>query len=459
MREASLRSSETPVTLGADTFTLQVALKPPSAVVAVMVAEPAFTALTTPVSLTVATEVSLLDHVTSRFVASAGETVAVRVRLSPTLRDASLRSRETPVTAAVTFTVQVAFTSPSLPFAEAVMVAVPGLTAVTTPLLSTVATALSLLDHVTVLSVASEGLIVAVSVRVLPTWTSAESLSSLISFTGLITVTLQVALWPPSLVVMVMVVAPGFSAFTVPSFSMVATSLSLVSHLMDFTAAFSGLMVGLSLMVSPTASFASLLSSEMPVTGTATFTEQFAVNFPSLVETVMVAVPAFTPVTTPFWSTEATPLLLLAQVISFSSASKGYTPALRVTVLPTPTVTFFGLMEMPVTGFLMVISHVAVKSPSTVFTVMVALPVLSADTVPSLRTTAIFVSLDSQVTSLFVASVGYTVASSFSVSPTLRFAFFWLSETFVTTASFSAGATALIPESSDCSSNGRTTPT
>ena len=60
------------------TVTAQVSVKPPSAVVAVMVAEPAATAVTRPVVLlTVAAAVLLEDHVTFLLVAVAGTTVAV----------------------------------------------------------------------------------------------------------------------------------------------------------------------------------------------------------------------------------------------------------------------------------------------------------------------------------------------------------------------------------------------
>ena len=69
---------------GMSTVTVQVAVRfVPSAVVAVMVAVPLATAVTTPESLTVATEVLLLVHVTLLSVALLGITVAVSVAVCP----------------------------------------------------------------------------------------------------------------------------------------------------------------------------------------------------------------------------------------------------------------------------------------------------------------------------------------------------------------------------------------
>ena len=59
------------------------AVKPPSAVVAVIVAVPLDTAVTTPVLLTVATCELLLFHVTFLFPAFVGVTVATSVSVAP----------------------------------------------------------------------------------------------------------------------------------------------------------------------------------------------------------------------------------------------------------------------------------------------------------------------------------------------------------------------------------------
>jgi hypothetical protein len=80
------------------TVTVQVAVCPPSLVVTVIVAVPGDTAVTLPFPSTVATDPFDDDHVTVLSVASAGDTVAVRVRVAPSVRDIELLLRVTPVT-------------------------------------------------------------------------------------------------------------------------------------------------------------------------------------------------------------------------------------------------------------------------------------------------------------------------------------------------------------------------
>ena len=137
-----------------------------SAAVAVMVAVPALTPVTTPEELIVATVVSLLSQFTPLSLASPGETVAFSVSVSPAYSVALLLSSATPVAYCFTVIWQVAL----LPLPSAavdVMVAVPAFSAVTTPS-ATVATDSLLLDQVTVLSVASLGVMMGVSVDDVP---------------------------------------------------------------------------------------------------------------------------------------------------------------------------------------------------------------------------------------------------------------------------------------------------
>ena len=143
---------------------------PPSFVVTVIVAEPAAFAVTTPEVDTVAIDVLLEDQVTDLSVALEGVTVAVSVCVSPTVIERDVLFRLTPVTATVcawTVTEHVAFFPPS--FVVTVIVADPAALAVTTPEEDTVATDVLLDDQVTDLSVALEGVTVAVSVCVSPT--------------------------------------------------------------------------------------------------------------------------------------------------------------------------------------------------------------------------------------------------------------------------------------------------
>ena len=150
--------------VGALTVTSHAAVLLPSAVVTMMVAVPAFTAVTVP-SATVATCSLLLLHVTVWLVAFAGSTVAVSFSLPPSASVNSVLVNVTPVTGtvwgALTVTLHVAVLAPSS--VVTVMMASPALTAVTTPLF-TVAISLLLLLHVTPLLVAFVGSTVAVSV-------------------------------------------------------------------------------------------------------------------------------------------------------------------------------------------------------------------------------------------------------------------------------------------------------
>ena len=81
----------------------------------------------------------------------------------------------------------------------------------------------------------------------------------------------------------------------------------------------------------------------------ATVTAHVAVLFPSAVFTVIVALPALTPVITPLALTFATLALLLDQVTFLFDASLGLTVAVSVLVDPTFSVAEVGLTDTPVT--------------------------------------------------------------------------------------------------------------
>ena len=156
----------------------------PFAVLAVIVALPFPTAVTTPFS-TVATLSALDDHVTvlspSAF---PGKTVAVNVSVSPFSNSNVFLFNDIPVTGCLTITSHLS----SFAFEVlAVIVAVPFPTAVIVPSGATVATLLSLDDHVTLCVVASCGSYVTVNFSVSFTHNSVVSLFKLIEFTGCIT--------------------------------------------------------------------------------------------------------------------------------------------------------------------------------------------------------------------------------------------------------------------------------
>ena len=149
------------------TVTAHVAVLAPLCVVTVMVAEPAATAVTSPVVLTVAIDVLFDDQVTAWLVALEGETVAVSCCVAPATMEAVVGLTVTPVTAiGETVTAHVAVLPPS--WVVTVIVAEPAATAVTKPVELTVATAVLPDDQVTAWLVAFEGAIVAVNCCVAP---------------------------------------------------------------------------------------------------------------------------------------------------------------------------------------------------------------------------------------------------------------------------------------------------
>ena len=175
------------------------------------------------------------------------------------------------------------------------MVAVPIFLAVTTPL-ETVATVASEVVQVTVLSVASLGLTVALRVTVSPTFSEALLLSSVIDETSVgTTIIEQVAVLSPAFAVIVAV--PIFLAVTTP-LETVATVASEVVQVTVLSVASSGPTVAERVTVSPTPRDALLLSSVIEETSVgATVTVQLAVLSPALA--VMVAVPILSAVTHP----------------------------------------------------------------------------------------------------------------------------------------------------------------
>ena len=85
------------------TVTSQSAVFEPSAVVTVILAVPAPTAVTTPFA-TVATAAALVDHVTFLLEAFVGATVAVRVSVSLTIKGRVVLFKLTPVTSIISTT-------------------------------------------------------------------------------------------------------------------------------------------------------------------------------------------------------------------------------------------------------------------------------------------------------------------------------------------------------------------
>lgn len=159
----------TPVTGILNTVIEAVAVCAPFCVVTVIVALPGDTPVTKPDPSTLATEALLELQLTVLMVAFAGATVAVSCCVAPTLNDAVSGETVTPVTGTmdeVTVTSAVAVKLPSTEVT--VIVEVPMVSAITTPFVLTVATAVLLDEYVTDLLLAFEGVTAGVSCRVAP---------------------------------------------------------------------------------------------------------------------------------------------------------------------------------------------------------------------------------------------------------------------------------------------------
>jgi len=145
----------TVVTTGGTAVTVMLDVPDFPELVAVIVAEPAATPVTTPLEFTVAAVALLVDHITVCPVITLpfwSLTVATSVVVEPATTDADVGATVTVVTtgAGGGTAVTVMLDVPVFPELVAVMVAGPAATPVTTPLELTVAAVALLVDQVTV---------------------------------------------------------------------------------------------------------------------------------------------------------------------------------------------------------------------------------------------------------------------------------------------------------------------
>src|SRR5713101_2714521 len=200
--------------------------------VAVIVAVPTAAPVTSPLAVTVATDVLELAQVTVRPVSGAPFAsfgVAVSCTVDPTSTVADAGATVTEATGTWT-TVSAAL--PLCPSLVAVIVAVPATLPVTSPDALTVATVVLLLAHVTVRPVsgapfASFG--VAVSCTVVPSFTDAVAGATVTDATGTCTTVSAALPLCPSLVA-VIVAVPATLPVTSPAALTVATVVLLLAH-------------------------------------------------------------------------------------------------------------------------------------------------------------------------------------------------------------------------------------
>jgi len=347
-------------TLGPDdngvTITAAVPCAPdPSAAVAVMVAVPAPTPVTTPVLLTVATAAFDDVHVTALLVAVAGVTVAVRDVVAPTATEADTGDTDTDVTGWVTVTVAIPF-FPEPSAAVAVIVTLPAAWPVTTPVLFTVATAAFDELHVTPLSVAFDGVTVAVSVVDAPTWIDADvglTVTPVTSTGSSVTMTEADPDCPePSVAVAVIVTVPALMPVTTPVLLTVATPEFDVDQFTALLAASAGATVAVSVVVPPTTTDADDGVTVTDDTGIGSTVTDAEPDFsePSVAVAVIVTDPTALPVTTPVALTVATAVFDEAHVTVLFVAVAGNTVAVSVVDAPMMTDTDSGLTTTDVTG-------------------------------------------------------------------------------------------------------------
>src|SRR6266566_395335 len=286
--------------------------------VALIVAVPATTPLTRPLPLTGATDVLLLDHVTTRPVsalplASFGVAVSCTVWPATTLAGAGLT-----VTEATDTLVTVIADVPLCPSLVEVIVADPATTPLTRPLELTVATDVLLLDQVIVRPVSGVPLAslgVAVSCTVCPAVTVGDAGLTVTDATGtLVTVIADVPVFPS--LVAVIVAEPATTPLTRPLAFTLATDVLLLDQVTTRPAsgvplASFGVAVSCTVWPCGTLAGAGLTVTEL----TATFVTVIAAVplWPSLVA-VIVADPGARAVTFPFTSAIATDVLLLDHV-------------------------------------------------------------------------------------------------------------------------------------------------
>ena len=384
----------TVATGAAVTVTADVPLFP--SLVAVIVVEPTATPVTTPVADTDATAAVLEVHVTTRpvrMVPVASFVVAVNCFVAPTATLAVAGATVTVATGADTTTAAV----PLLPSDVAVMVAVPGATAVTTPLVETVAMAALLDVHVTTLlvtTVPAVSFTVTDRVAVCPVNSDVLAGESATLPTGTggtaLTVTVAVPLLPS--LVAVTVAVPAATPETTPAGDTVATAAGLELHVTvrpESVLPAESFTTVVSVVVWPAVTLVVGGCTDTTATGTGVTVTLALPVCPSLVAEI-VATPSVTPVTTPVPETVAIAVLLERHATARSFASAPITSrtiAVSCTLAPWITELACGCTVTLPTGKLETVSAEVPSWPSTV-AVIVAVPGATAVTRPWLVTAA-----------------------------------------------------------------------
>jgi hypothetical protein len=215
--------------------------------------------------------------------------------------------------------------------------AVPEATAVTSPFPFTVAAAVFVLLHVTLLLLALAGATAAVKLPALPPTNKASVCGATDTLvTSCLTVTTQVSVKLPSAVFTAIFATPTATAVTSPYPFTVAAAVFVLLHVTPLLLALAGATVAVKLPALPPTDKASVFgATDTPVTGCLTVTTQVSVKLPSAVFTTICATPVSTAVTKPRLLTVATASFVLLHVTLVSLALEGYTVGVSVVVPPT----------------------------------------------------------------------------------------------------------------------------
>jgi len=167
---------------------------------------------------------------------------------------------------------------------------------------------------------------------------------------------------------------PPATAVTRPFLSTVATSSLLLFHVTDLSVASAGAMLQRNCIVSPASRTATSGAMLTEVTGITTETAQVAVNFPSAVVQVTLALPTPTPVSVPSEETLTMSVFSERQVTALLVAYSGVMVALILSVLPRSTVTSFGTSSPVTSAVTVTVQSSYLSVPSSASALIVTMP-------------------------------------------------------------------------------------
>src|SRR5438552_1975726 len=360
-----------------DTVTAAVPLCP--SLVAVIVAAPAATPVTSPVEDTVATAGVPDAQVTDRpesTLPAASFRVVVSCTVAPTSTTAVAGLTVTDATGTIA---TVTLAVPLFPSLVAVIVADPAATPVTSPAADTVAIAVfELVQLITrpLSTLPAASLVTALSCVVAPTTTVAVAGFTTTEATGTVdTVTAAVPACPS--LVAVIVTAPTATPVTRPLAETVPTAplpVVQVSARPLSTLPLASLRVAVSCTVPPTYMLGAVGLTVTDATGTFATVTLAVPLFPSLVA-VIIADPAATPVTSPAAETVAIAVFELVQLITrplSTLPAASLVTALSCVVAPTKTFAVAGLTVTEATGTLDTVTAAVPACPSLVAVIVTA---------------------------------------------------------------------------------------